>query len=461
MHYETIGNQTRCIDDEIPFEIPENWAWARLNNIVTLYTGNSINSHEKQKKYSNLTEGYCYIATKDVNNDCSINYTNGIRIPFDKHFRIAPNNSVLMCIEGGSAGKKIAVLNQDVCFGNKLCCFLPIGLKIHFLFYCLRSPFFTSKFFENKSGIIGGVPINTLKTLFVPIPPLAEQHRIVAKLEEILPVVSQYDAVETRLTKFQESFPEALKKSILQSAIQGKLVPQAPNDEPASVLLERIQKEKQKLVKAGKIKPEKQTSFIFRDSDNRHYETIGNQTRCIEDEIPFEIPKNWTWVRLQSVIIINPRNNISDNTSVSFIPMNRIADGFSNAHSSEIKIWKDVKSGFTHFAEGDIGIAKITPCFENRKSVIFSQLENGLGAGTTELHILRIINTTLFSKYLLCFCKSEYFIVNGIKTYTGTAGQQRIGKDYIQNRLFPLPPLAEQHRIVAGVEKLLDTCKLL
>ncbi len=138
--------------------------------------------------------------------------------------------------------------------------------------------------------------------------------------------------------------------------------------------------------------------------------------------------------------------------------MNLIKDGYGNSHTSEIRIWKTVKSCFTHFAENDIAIAKITPCFQNRKSAILSNLKNGFGAGTTELHIVRIFTKLLIHKYFLYIFKTEMFISQGMKSFTGTAGQQRIGKDFISLFPIPLPPLAEQQRIVARLEELLPLC---
>ena len=151
--------------------------------------------------------------------------------------------------------------------------------------------------------------------------------------------------------------------------------------------------------------------------DSLHYEkfTDGN-VKCIEDEIPFELPDGWAWARIGTICIINPRNNISDDLEVSFIPMPLISEEYANTHTYEIRTWKNVKSGFTHFAENDIGIAKITPCFENRKSVIFKNLINGYGAGTTELHILRTLAGTISNEYLLWIVKMESFIQGGIQT---------------------------------------------
>ena len=231
--------------------------------------------------------------------------------------------------------------------------------------------------------------------------------------------------------------PQELKSSILQLAIQGKLVEQRPEEGTGEELYQQIQAEKKRLIQEGKIKKEKPLPEIA------------------EDEVPFEIPESWKWVRVAQVVTLNPKNDLDDHLDIAFIPMPCVSDGFRNSHTFEVKKWGEIKKGFTHFADGDIGVAKITPCFQNRKSVVFQGLPNGYGAGTTELSIVRVINTTILREYLLWFFKSEYFIVNGVKSFTGTAGQQRIHKDYLATCLFPLPPLAEQKRIVAQIEQLL------
>ena len=212
---------------------------------------------------------------------------------------------------------------------------------------------------------------------------------------------------------------------------------QRPEEGTGEELYQQIQAEKKRLIQEGKIKKEKPLPEIA------------------EDEVPFEIPESWKWVRVAQVVTLNPKNDLDDHLDTAFIPMPCVSDGFRNSHTFEVKKWGEIKKGFTHFADGDIGVAKITPCFQNRKSVVFQGLPNGYGAGTTELSIVRVINTTILREYLLWFFKSEYFIVNGVKSFTGTAGQQRIHKDYLATCLFPLPPLAEQKRIVAKIEELL------
>ena len=247
---------------------------------------------------------------------------------------------------------------------------------------------------------------------------------------------------------------KALREKILDLAIRGKLVPQDPNDEPASVLLERIRAQKQQMVKEGKLKAKdiKNDTIIFKGEDNLHYEQFQDGTvKCIEDEIPFETPESWEWCRFLSGFIINPRNSIQDNIEVSFIPMPLIQDGYTNNHKSEIRLWKKVKTGYTHFAENDTAIAKITPCFENKKSVVFRNLSNGYGAGTTELHIIRTLANTVLPEYVLWYIKRDDFISDGISAFSGAVGQKRIGREFIEQYLIPLPPVSEQERILEAI----------
>ena len=173
-------------EDEIPFEIPSNWTWYRLSDLANMYTGDSINAEQKLKYYTNV-KGMEYIATKDVKFDHKVDYANGVAIPDERRdkFRIAPAGSILLCVEGGSAGRKIATIERDVCFGNKLCCFATYTDINPFLYYYLQSPMFKDVFRNSITGIIGGVAIKTLRDLLVPLPPLAEQQRIVAKIEEL------------------------------------------------------------------------------------------------------------------------------------------------------------------------------------------------------------------------------------------------------------------------------------
>ncbi len=186
-YYEQIGSSVTDISEEIPFDAPANWRWVRLSAVANLYTGNSISEAEKKQKYTGV-EGVEYIGTKDVGFDHKVQYSNGVNIPnqYMPLFKIAPRDSVLLCIEGGSAGRKVAIIDRDVCFGNKLCCLSPYTTALSkYIFYYLQSPLFFESFRGNIAGIIGGVSVNTLKTLIMPLPPSLEQKRIVQSIDEL------------------------------------------------------------------------------------------------------------------------------------------------------------------------------------------------------------------------------------------------------------------------------------
>ena len=248
-------------------------------------------------------------------------------------------------------------------------------------------------------------------------------HRLLAHFDA---VVDTPDAVQ-RLRRF-----------ILDLAVRGKLVPQDPNDEPASELLKLITKEKNRLVEAREIRRQKPLRGLSRE------------------EMPFTLPVNWAWSQVAEIGVLSPRNRAPDDVQASFVPMSMIASEYGAPHRHEIRRWAEIRSGYTHFAEGDVGLAKITPCFENGKSTVFRNLAGGLGSGTTELHIVRPLFVD--PRYVVLFLKCPYFIEAGIPKMTGTAGQKRVPAEYFANSPFPLPPLFEQRRIVARVDELMALC---
>lgn len=226
-----------------------------------------------------------------------------------------------------------------------------------------------------------------------------------------------------------------LRRFVLDLAVRGRLAEQDPEDEPAPVLLERIAAEKARLVEAKEIRKPKPVSELE------------------PDDLPFVLPHSWTWTQIAQLGVISPRNDASDELTASFVPMSMISAQYGVANSHEPCPWREIKKGYTHFAEGDIGLAKITPCFENGKSTIFEGLTGGLGAGTTELHVVRPL--LVDANYIVLFLKSPHFIETGIQRMTGTAGQKRVPTEYFTSSPFPLPPLPEQHRIVARVEEVM------
>jgi type I restriction enzyme S subunit len=232
-----------------------------------------------------------------------------------------------------------------------------------------------------------------------------------------------------------------LRELILELAVRGKLVPQDPNDEPASELLKRIAAEKAELVKQGKIKKQKPLPEIS------------------EDEKPFELPVGWEWTSLAEISEINPKIEVTDDDQeVSFVPMPCVSTRFDGMHEQEIKKWIEVKKGYTHFSNNDIALAKITPCFENSKAAIFRGLKNGVGVGTTELHVARPCSGELNLQYILLNIKSPNFLRIGESRMTGSAGQKRVPKTFFESYPLPFPPITEQIRIVEKFSQLMTIC---
>jgi type I restriction enzyme, S subunit len=229
-----------------------------------------------------------------------------------------------------------------------------------------------------------------------------------------------------------------LREAVLGLAVRGRLVAQDPADEPAAVLLERIAVERSRLVKEKKIKASKPLPPVSLD------------------EVPFDLPVGWEWERLGRIGQINPRNEANDDNFASFVPMALVPTDHNGSVQYEERKWKDIKKGFTHFADDDVIFAKITPCFQNRKSAVIRELVNGVGAGTTELYVFRSISGLIYSRYVLIYVRSPRFIQGGEETFTGTAGQQRVPKSYFAENPFPVPPLAEQKRIVEAVDRLME-----
>ena len=461
--YERIGKKGEpvCIDDEIPFDIPDNWEWVRINTIREVYTGNSINKTEKETKFTGLDEGYNYIATKDVKFDNSIDYDNGVKIPKDlEKFRLAPPGSVLLCIEGGSAGRKIGILNQEVCFGNKLACFKTFNEDNDFLFYYLQSPNFKEIFKSKKTGIIGGVGIAKLRNVLMPIPPVNEQKRIINKIRLLSPKINEYGVNEEQLDKLNSDFPDKLRSSILQEAIQGKLVPQDPNDEPASILLEKIREEKERLIKEKKIKRNKNESYIFKEN-NHFYEKFlkTDKVLCIDEELTYDIPPNWELVRLDQIGVYKKGPFGSALKKSMFVPKSNdsikvyeqknaiqknheLGDYYitNEYYSSKMK-------GFT-VEPGDI----IVSCAGTIGETYVMPKDIELGIINQALMKMKIVDAINLDYFLLYF---DYMLKKSAIKYSKGSAIKNIPPFKIFKRLLlPIPPINEQKRIIKIVNTL-------
>ncbi len=359
--------------------------------------------------------------------------------------KYAPANSLLLCVRAPVG--KVNITEREICIGRGLCSIAPMDNMPLLFVYHLFS-FFERIFVMQSSGTtFAAITGEIVKNQLIPIPPLAEQQRIVDKLEEILPLVEAYGEKQDTLDKLNTNFPSSLKKSILQEAVQGKLVSQDPNDEPASVLLERIRAEKQKLIKEGKIKKDKNESIIYR-RDNSHYEKLNGIERCIDDEIPFEIPESWCWVRLGTVL-----QKLTDGahstpkyveSGIPFISVKDISNGklgFANCkfitveeHSELYKRCNPEKGDILLTKVGTTGIPVIVDT-EEEFSLFVS------------VALLKFNQTMMYNKYLIALINSPLVQKQADKNTRGVGNKNWVMRD-IANTLIALPPLFEQHRIV-------------
>ena len=395
---------------EGPWELPEGWCWCSLNDIGKWQSGATPSRGVKAYFGGNIP----WLKTGDLNDD----YVKDIpeRIT-DKALRetsvkLNPEGSVLIAMYGATIGK-VGILTFPATTNQACCaCSELSGVENRFLFYFLISH---KNEFIRQAG--GGAQPNISKEIIVntpiPVPPAEEQRRIVREIEKWLGLVKIIDKCNLSI----QAGIDACKARILDLAIHGKLVPQDATDEPAIELLRRMNPD-------------------FVPSDNLHYK---------------DCPKGWIIVKVADVFEINPKIQGDDDADAGFVPMSNIREGFCNKFSFEVKTWGKIKNGFTRFADGDIAVAKISPCLENRKSVIMRDLPNGIGAGTTELNIFR--SRVVNPEYGLLFFKSNYFINACAGSYNGVVGQQRVSRSLIEEMYFLLPPVEEQKRIVATINE--------
>ena len=442
--YEKVGkNEPVSIEEELPFEIPNSWEWVRLGSIGEWKSG-ATPSRSMPKYYDGDIP---WLKTGDLN-DGYIKYIPEkiSQLALEKtSVKLNPIGSVLIAMYGATIGK-LGILTFPSTTNQACCACLPIAMSNKYLFYFLMSQ--KDKFIKRSEG---GAQPNISKekiiSTLIPLPPLVEQERIVAKLEELLPLVERYGDKQKFLDKLKNDFPVLLKKSILQEAVQGRLVPQDPSDEPASVLLERIRAEKQRLIKEGKIKKDKNESIIYR-RDNSHYEKLNGIERCIDDEIPFEIPESWCWVRLGTVL-----QKLTDGahstpkyveSGIPFISVKDISNGklgFANCkfitveeHSELYKRCNPEKGDILLTKVGTTGIPVIVDT-EEKFSLFVS------------VALLKFNQTMMYNKYLIALINSPLVQKQADKNTRGVGNKNWVMRD-IANTLIALPPLFEQHRIV-------------
>ena len=438
--------EVKCIDEEIPFEIPQGWEWCRLGDVIQLLSGRDLEPYH----YNSDGIGIPYMTGASIFCHEELIVNRWTEVPVT----VSHIGDLLITCKG-TIGTMAFNNIGDIHIARQIMGISSSYVSLKYIKLCLE--IHIAELQKAARSIIPGISRDDMLYAIIPLPPIKEQERISDSLSDVLPFVDKYGNLRCKLDRLNTLINELLRKSILQEAIQGKLVPQIEAEGTAQELLELIKQEKQHLLKEGKLKKSALTdSVIFRGDDNKYYENHGKNVVCIDTEIPFEIPSSWQWVRLANVVQVNPKNDAPNETRAAFIPMECVDATYLSKYTYHERKWGDIKAGFTHFADGDVAFAKITPCFQNRKSMILRKLPNGIGAGTTELKVLRPYGKTINREYLLFFLESPYFVEEAV--FKGTANQQRIISGYMENKLFPLPPLSEQQRIS---EKIKEAYKLI
>ena len=442
-YYEKMlaTGEVKCIDEEVAFDIPQGWEWTRIGNIFNHTSGKQQSSSNKgggtPQKFittSNLYWGHFILDNVKV-----MNFT-------DEEIKTcsATKGDLLVC-EGGAGYGRSAIWNEDydICLQNHVHrlrpCVSGICEYVYHFIYLLKE----SNNLASVGTAMPGLSANRLKGLLLPFPPLSEQRRIVAKLAELLPQIEKYNNVQNKLDELNTTIKDCLKKSILQEAIQGKLVPQLAEEGTAQELLEQIKTEKQKLVKEGKLKKSAlKDSVIFKGDDNKYWEKSTECMECIDDKIPFEIPSTWCWVRHNQLFEISggsqpPKSQFVDSPKSGYIRLYQIRDYGSNP--MPVYIPQEKANKITK--EGDIILAR----YGGSLGKVFWAKDGAYNVAMAK--VIPLFDSEFVNKqYLFLFYQSSIYQYL-VKDHSRSA-QAGFNKDDLKDLFFPLPPLEEQSRIV-------------
>ena len=466
-YYEKIlaTGEVKCIDEEVPFNIPATWNWARLSNITSIL-GDGIHGTPE------------YDATGTVYFINGNNLSNGsIEIKADtkkiseqeaeKHKRLLNSTTVLVSING-TLGNVAFYNGENVILGKSACYFNLMGnIDKQYIKHILETEYFTEYAKNVATGsTIKNVPLAGMRNFLIPVPPITEQHRIILGMVRLAHSIDRYNDAQTKLDLLNNVLNEKLKKSVLQEAIQGKLVPQLAEEGTAQELLEQIKTEKQKLVKEGKLKKSAlNDSVIFRDDDNKYYEQIGKSVLCIDEEIPFGIPENWVWVRLDDICSYIHRGKSPKYSDIKKYPVvaqkcnqwsgfslekAKFIDPQSVSSYSEEQFLKDEDLMWNSTGLGTLG----------RMAIYDSRLNPyELAVADSHVTVIRSYKHYAMAKYLY-FYFSSYTVQSVIEDKSdGSTKQKELATKTVKAYLVPLPPLAEQKRIVEKVNQLTQLLK--
>ncbi len=445
----------RSLADEVPFDIPDSWEWVRLGSICEIARGGSPRPIKQYLTDAPDGVNWIKISDSDIGGKY-INQTKEKIVPEGVSKSRLVHKGDFLLTNSMSFGRPY-ILNVDGCIHDGWLVLSGYDgcYEKDFLYYMLSSRFAYYQFCDIVSGaVVKNLNSDKVAAALFPLPPRPEQLRIVKAIENVEPLFSDYDHAERNLTQLGTGFPKALKKSILQEAVQGKLVPQDPSDEPAEALLERILAEKQRLIKEGKIKKDKHESVIFR-RDNSHYEKRGSEEVCIDEEIPFEIPENWAWCRASSLgTMIRGRGIKRTETVAQGCPCIRYGEIYTiyetSFDSAVSFVPETLDKDCLHFSSGDV---VFTLTGENKVDIAKTVAFLGDGQIAAGGDLAFWTHHGMNPLYLVYYMSSPYCIELKRRTATGDI-IVHISTSKVGDFLVPVPPIKEQNRIVSAIEQL-------
>ena len=453
MPYEKVGkNEPVCIADEVPFDIPESWEWVRLESICTKL----VDGDHNPPKGCSYETTYVMVSSTNINDDCIVELEKVRYLEkniFDKeNERTNAATGDIFFTSVGSLGRSCVYEGGlNICFQRSVSVIHTLIFN-YYLKYCLDSAYIQQKIVREATGTAQkGFYLNQLALLLIPIPPIEEQHRIVSKYLETVQMQKEYYKTNETLDVLNSGFPATLKKSILQYAVQGKLVPQDPADEPASVLLKRIRTEKEQLVKEGKIKRDKHESVIFR-RDNSYYEKVDGIERCIDDELPFEIPDSWEWTTIGTTCINIQYGSSRKSESTGTMAVLRMGNIQNGRIDTQKLVYTSDKEEIAHYPleYNDLLFNRTNSKELVGKTAIYKSEVPAIYAG----YLIRI-TPLIDSDYLNYVMQTQFYWVYCQNVRSDAIGQSNINAEKLKNFIYPLPPLHEQKRIAKKLNSIL------
>ena len=444
----------RCIDDEIPFEIPATWCWVRLRNHAEIIGGYAFPSTELK-----TDKGIRVIRISDISEEGFVNKSI-VRYNAPSsldNYKIAVDD-ILIAMTGGTVGKSLYVqsLSEDMLLNQRVAIIRNKWFEVKYIDCVIKSPHIKEYINSRKNSTNDNISMVDIANFLIPIPPLSEQKRIIEKYQEILPSIDKYNECQENLDALNANLYTNLKKSILQEAIQGKLVEQCATEEPAYILLERIKEEKKRLIKQGKLKAKDIVdSVIFKGDDNKYYEKCGNAVACIDDEIPFEVPNTWSWCRLGDLISTKtglayskPNLEIKSNKMVRVLRGGNISNGSWCMKSDDVMISSEFVKQDLYLRKGYFITPAVTSWENMGKTALVRENYDDVVVGGFVLMMCPFYTDGIVEEYLNYFFQSTIF-QQYCQSITNKSGQAfyNLSRNKLLQLLIPIPPVEEQKRI--------------